>query len=310
MTTDKQASQLHTCSYYCDRPECIKAQRDELRDKMLAAPKGEAVASIYISHHKAGENFDVDYWGSLPAGSHTLYTRPAPAEPQAVDAEWLERREQAAYEAGKQAVAQWQPIETAPKDGTAILVTDSFAYRSDPKKPHHVYRAVRWNEEGYGWEIYNDGEIIDQDGPTFWMPLPAEPGSMLSASPAAPAEREPLTQSDELQVVTAERDFWKQVANKHGATIAGLESSVFHLSRMFDEQIQMLVEVEKQLCLDGHYGPFEDGEHALCDRIRAHIAAHHIGKPKDVGINGLTEAETAASASVMGLTGKSQEPSP
>lgn len=44
--------------------------------------------------------------------------------------------------------------------------------------------------------------------------------------------------------------------------------------------------------------------------IRLCEAAHHIGKPKDVGINGLTESETAASASVMGLTGKSQEPSP
>lgn len=27
---------LHTCSYECDRPECIKAQRDELRAKMEA----------------------------------------------------------------------------------------------------------------------------------------------------------------------------------------------------------------------------------------------------------------------------------
>jgi hypothetical protein len=25
---------IHSCSYYCDQPECIKAQRDELRDKM------------------------------------------------------------------------------------------------------------------------------------------------------------------------------------------------------------------------------------------------------------------------------------
>jgi hypothetical protein len=25
---------LHTCSYHCDRPACIKAQRDELRDQM------------------------------------------------------------------------------------------------------------------------------------------------------------------------------------------------------------------------------------------------------------------------------------
>ena len=23
---------IHTCSYYCDRPECIRAQRDELRE--------------------------------------------------------------------------------------------------------------------------------------------------------------------------------------------------------------------------------------------------------------------------------------
>jgi hypothetical protein len=31
---------IHSCSYYCDRPECIKAQRDELRDK-LAQPEQE-----------------------------------------------------------------------------------------------------------------------------------------------------------------------------------------------------------------------------------------------------------------------------
>ena len=24
---------MHTCNYYCDRPECLKNQRDELRDK-------------------------------------------------------------------------------------------------------------------------------------------------------------------------------------------------------------------------------------------------------------------------------------
>jgi hypothetical protein len=28
---------IHSCSYYCERPECIKAQRDELRDR-LAQP--------------------------------------------------------------------------------------------------------------------------------------------------------------------------------------------------------------------------------------------------------------------------------
>ena len=27
---------IHSCGYYCDRPFCIKAQRDELRDRVFA----------------------------------------------------------------------------------------------------------------------------------------------------------------------------------------------------------------------------------------------------------------------------------
>ena len=27
---------IHSCSYYCDRPECIKAQRDELRERLVS----------------------------------------------------------------------------------------------------------------------------------------------------------------------------------------------------------------------------------------------------------------------------------
>jgi hypothetical protein len=30
---------IHTCSYYCDRPECVLAQRDELRQKLKQAEK-------------------------------------------------------------------------------------------------------------------------------------------------------------------------------------------------------------------------------------------------------------------------------
>jgi hypothetical protein len=26
---------IHSCGYYCDRPACIKAQRNELRDKLF-----------------------------------------------------------------------------------------------------------------------------------------------------------------------------------------------------------------------------------------------------------------------------------
>lgn len=31
-------SEIHSCSYNCDRPACIKAQRDELRDRLAAQP--------------------------------------------------------------------------------------------------------------------------------------------------------------------------------------------------------------------------------------------------------------------------------
>ena len=35
---------IHTCSYYCDRPACVKAQRDELRQKLEQAVAAEREA--------------------------------------------------------------------------------------------------------------------------------------------------------------------------------------------------------------------------------------------------------------------------
>ena len=33
---------VHSCSYYCHRPECIRRQRDELRDIFITVPEGRA----------------------------------------------------------------------------------------------------------------------------------------------------------------------------------------------------------------------------------------------------------------------------
>lgn len=51
MTTET----IHTCSYYCERPECVRRQRDELRDRMESV-----LASAPPSVHVAP---DFDYAG-------------------------------------------------------------------------------------------------------------------------------------------------------------------------------------------------------------------------------------------------------
>lgn len=55
---------------------------------------------------------------------------------------------------------QWLPIETAPKDGTNVLVVEDG----------NVLVASYIN--GYGWDIY-PGQLIN---PTHWQPLPQVPG--------------------------------------------------------------------------------------------------------------------------------------
>lgn len=60
-------------------------------------------------------------------------------------------------------MSDWQPIESAPKDGTAIWVADLKAGAMEP------VRTQRWY---YGeWtNIYTDNSISWK--PTHWQPLP------------------------------------------------------------------------------------------------------------------------------------------
>lgn len=80
---------------------------------------------------------------------------------------------------------QWQPIETAPKDGTAILIAVG----------HLVGEARFVEDEGseLGWWWANEGPgdyhadkiELRQGQPTHWMPLPAAPTIDPCASPSA-----------------------------------------------------------------------------------------------------------------------------
>ena len=66
---------------------------------------------------------------------------------------------------------QWQPIETAPKDGTWILVYKPFnLYGFDDSKWFVDKYIVRWADEC--WNISMEDKVIY---PTHWMPLPKPP---------------------------------------------------------------------------------------------------------------------------------------
>lgn len=63
----------------------------------------------------------------------------------------------------------WQPIETAPKDGTRILL------RGGGNVFVAGYELIL--DVGYCWCIVNDAWIAEEDA-THWMPLPDAPGDL------------------------------------------------------------------------------------------------------------------------------------
>ena len=68
---------------------------------------------------------------------------------------------------------QWQPIETAPKDGTVIFVwhvsTTNFhaAFDSNIKKAQYIPDLEEWRVDGFGGNL---APVL-----AGWMPLPAAP---------------------------------------------------------------------------------------------------------------------------------------
>ena len=61
-------------------------------------------------------------------------------------------------------MSEWQPIETAPKDGTPVLV-----WRTPEKGRNHRRMGIdRW-KEGLWWHSRKEMQ------PTHWMPVPAPP---------------------------------------------------------------------------------------------------------------------------------------
>lgn len=83
---------------------------------------------------------------------------------------------------------EWQPIETAPRDGTAVLVMRDIwpgtnSGKAEECNGHNTYVAEWWAGERDGagaWICYMDA-IQDPEcpvEPTHWMPLPAPPSNV------------------------------------------------------------------------------------------------------------------------------------
>ena len=75
-------------------------------------------------------------------------------------------------------MTDWQPIETAPKDGTKILLGGT----QYPNTEQDITRIGRWYHTGYsvpdnGTFILDVGNNTRIEGtfPTHWMPLPEPP---------------------------------------------------------------------------------------------------------------------------------------
>ena len=72
------------------------------------------------------------------------------------------------------APAQWQPIETAPKDGTHILLSDGERVSVGAWASDMDYGADYEGQLGVAtWWAVDLGP--NNDRPTLWMPLPAAP---------------------------------------------------------------------------------------------------------------------------------------
>lgn len=62
---------------------------------------------------------------------------------------------------------EWQPIETAPKDGTVIL--------ANAGKRVVMCQWEKWPDGRAGWYAFPHNAILKKELLTHWMPLPAPP---------------------------------------------------------------------------------------------------------------------------------------
>jgi hypothetical protein len=89
---------------------------------------------------------------------HSVKCTIAPCQ---TDGPWMLTKA-AAISAWNRRADDWQPIETAPRDGTEVMLWDGY------------WRVpMYWSSKAEEW---TDGDIIIPSEYTYWRPLPKGPG--------------------------------------------------------------------------------------------------------------------------------------
>lgn len=68
---------------------------------------------------------------------------------------------------------EWQPIETAPKDGTEIIAF-GFSRGDYGYDDEYTWTGVRWGRQGWA-TTKPTGRYFIGFAPTHWTPLPEPP---------------------------------------------------------------------------------------------------------------------------------------
>lgn len=72
------------------------------------------------------------------------------------------------------AMSEWQPIETAPRDGTSVLLYGPYQWEDYDSRTVEAGAVVGYFD-GYRWRLDNANPYADYCNATHWMPLPAPP---------------------------------------------------------------------------------------------------------------------------------------
>jgi hypothetical protein len=66
-------------------------------------------------------------------------------------------------------MSEWQPIETAPKDGSNVLLSPAF------ERERVTVGSWDLDDVGEGGQCWRCLELSERLEPTHWMPLPSPP---------------------------------------------------------------------------------------------------------------------------------------